>query len=84
MARIKGVGSPEPELLAMLYRVKQGICENLNDQLIGTKDIPVIHASSDKIFKGKYRLDGEGVNGVTSLCVKADDHYVFYHVLAVQ
>lgn len=84
MIRIKGIGGDEPELVAMLYRVKQDICEKINRQLIGKQDIPVVHADSTKIFKGVYRLDGDGINGVPSQCIKADDRYIYYHVLAAQ
>jgi hypothetical protein len=84
MVRIKGVGSDEPELVAMLYRVKKDICKSINKQLLGNENIPVVHAASEKIFRGAYRLDGEGIDGVASQCVKAEDRYLYYRVLAVQ
>ena len=84
MIRIKGIGTDEPELVAMLYRVKKDICKNINQQLLGNDNIPVVYAPSEKIFRGIYRLDGEGINGVSAQCIKAEDRYLYYRVLAVQ
>jgi hypothetical protein len=81
---IKGIGSDKPVLIALLYRVKQDVCENINQQLNGYKKIPVVAATSGKIIQGDFVLAGDGIDNVASQCIKADDHFLYYHMLAAQ
>jgi hypothetical protein len=79
---IKDIGDDKPVLIALLYRVKLDVCQNINQQLNGNKTIPVIAGTSGTIIKGDLSLSGAGIDKVSSQCIKADDHYLYYRVLA--
>ncbi len=78
------IGTTTEDVVAVLTRVKKGICERINEQITGSTDIPTI-ALDDSEMIDDTTIVGVGIDGQPFLCVEtADNHYVYYHVLVEQ
>lgn len=93
---VGGVGTGDPEHVAVLTHVRKAICEQIDKALIGTTTIPVLAFDETNLTQaGMDTLDDTmiysdpppgGLKGYNALCVQtiSDLRYNYYHVLLEQ
>lgn len=84
MIGINRVGTHQKELVAVLYDVKQQLCEDINYQITGNSTLPKLDVSSDAVLQGRINLGGPTIDGQPFLCISTRDAFLYYHVLAEQ
>lgn len=82
------MATSEPDVVAMLTYVKEGICAKINESVTGDSSIPDANLSLSSLINGGQVLEGEDIDGQPFLCVATDNGsqkvYVYYHVLVEQ
>jgi hypothetical protein len=81
---VSNIGTSDPEMVAVLGNIKDGICENINQQLTGDDTIPSVTDAISDLESGTVSLSGAGIDGQPFLCVEASDGNAYYHVLLEQ
>ena len=88
---VEGVGTDEVDLVAMLDDVKEAICQRINEQITGVKDIPAMSAAAAAILADSASeviaggVAPSSVNGQSFMCVESSDgRFIYYQVLAEQ
>lgn len=83
-ARIGGVMSDDKDLVAVLAGVREQVCKDMNSQITGAADIPAVDAPLAAVLEGKTAISGQAIDGQYFLCVRLQDAYAYYHILAEQ
>ena len=83
---VTNIGTGKGDVVAVLTRVRTGICERINEQITGSTDIPASGLSdAQAIADAASDFTGAGITGQPFLCVSTtDNHNVYYHVLLEQ
>ncbi len=83
---VTNIGTATGDVVAVLTRVRTGICERINEQITGSTAIPASGLSdAQAIADGASAFTGAGITGQPFLCVSTtDSHNVYYHVLLEQ
>jgi len=82
------MATSEPDVVAMLTYVKEGVCAKINESVTGDSSIPDANLSLSALVNGGQTLEGEDIDGQPFLCISTsnggDKIYVYYHVLVEQ
>lgn len=83
---VTNIGTSAGDVVAVLTRVRTGICERINEQITGSTAIPASGLTdAQAIANAANPYTGTGIDGQPFLCVSTtDSHNVYYHVLLEQ
>ncbi len=83
---VTNIATTAGDVVAILSRVRRGICEQLNQQIRGTTAIPTAGQAEAALIDATTAISGVDISGQPFGCIKPSDttNYVYYHVLAEQ
>jgi hypothetical protein len=83
---VTDIGTTTGDVVAILTRVKTGICNQINQQLTGSTTIPASGMTEANLVASPgTALSGAGIDGQPFLCVSTTDQgNAYYHVLVEQ
>lgn len=82
---VENIGTPDPDMVAVLPYLKKSICAAIAKKLRGSDDIPELNLSLADMTNDASTYSGAGISGQPAMCVETTDGvYAYYHVILEQ